>query len=294
MRIFITGGTGLVGSAALKALISAGHDVSALARSQEKADIIASQGATPIRGDLKDPSQWVPTALEHDGIIHAAATFEANMGDTDIAMVNCLTEQAAHLPDERKIAFIYTGGCWLYPESPVIPLTERHVLDPLPAFAWMLDSIESLHACPAFNLTVIHPGIVVAKDKGLICDLITQLQQTGQMTIVGSLETHYPLIHSQDLGDLYLRAIEANQSGLLLNASGFKSASLAEIAKEISNQTGQAYNVAVQPLENAIAQYGDWAAGLGRSQRMEADRAKDSLDWSPQFDDIQKLVADCL
>lgn len=294
MRIFITGGTGLVGSAALKALLDHGHEVTALARSNEKADQLRQMGATPIRGDLTEPAKWIPTALEHEGIIHAAATFESNMGETDIAMVNSLVEHASALPAEQKINLIYTGGCWLYPESPVIPITERHVLDPLPAFEWMLDSIEHLHSCPNFDLTVIHPGIVVAKDRGLICDLVSQIRKSGQMTIVGSLETHYPLIHADDLGDLYRRAIEAGQSGLLLNASGFKSASLEEIAKTVSEQTELAYKVAVQPLENAIEQYGDWAAGLGRSQRMEADRAKDSLDWTPAFDSVDKMVADCL
>ncbi len=294
MRIFITGGTGLVGSAVLKALIDHGHSVSALARSDEKAEQLSQMGATPIQGDLTDPAHWVPKALEHEGIIQAAATFESNMGDTDIAMVNSLVEHAANLPADTKINLIYTGGCWLYPEAPVIPITERHVLDPLPAFEWMLDSIEHLHACSSFNLTVIHPGIVVAKDRGLICDLVEQIRQSGQMTIVGSLDTHYPLIHADDLGDLYRRAVEAGHSGMLLNASGFKSASLEEIAKTVAAQTQLAYKVAVQPLQNAIEQYGEWAAGLGRSQRMEADRAKDTLNWEPAFDNVEKLVADCL
>ncbi|MCV6546424.1 MAG: NAD-dependent epimerase/dehydratase family protein [Cohaesibacter sp.] len=294
MRIFITGATGLIGSATLKALLTKGHDVTALARSDEKAKQLSNMGATPIRGDLTDPAPWIPIALEHDGIIHAAATFDASMGETDIAMVKSLVEQAKAMPPDNKINLIYTGGCWLYPESPVIPLTERHVLDPLPAFEWMLDSIEHLHACPTFHLTVIHPAIVIAKDRGLICNWIRQARKDEDMSVIDSLGIHYPLIHADDLADLYRRAIEAGQSGLLLNASGFKSASLQEITQMIASKTGKAHRIKIQPLEEAIEQKGDWAAGFGRSQRMEADRAKDSLGWQPVFDDLEKLVTDCL
>ena len=46
MRVFLTGGTGYIGSAVLDALIKAGHHVTALARDSEKAERLDARGAT--------------------------------------------------------------------------------------------------------------------------------------------------------------------------------------------------------------------------------------------------------
>jgi uncharacterized protein YbjT (DUF2867 family) len=59
MRVFLTGGTGYVGSAVLDAFVRAGHHVDALVRHREKAAIAQSRGATRRR----TPMPWRrPTA----------------------------------------------------------------------------------------------------------------------------------------------------------------------------------------------------------------------------------------
>lgn len=55
MRIFVAGGTGVLGRASVQALVEAGHQVRATARSEEKARLIQSLGADPINLDLFDP-----------------------------------------------------------------------------------------------------------------------------------------------------------------------------------------------------------------------------------------------
>ena len=52
MRIFLTGGTGYVGSAVLDALVRAGHQVDALVRNSEKAAQVQARGGHPVLGDL--------------------------------------------------------------------------------------------------------------------------------------------------------------------------------------------------------------------------------------------------
>jgi uncharacterized protein YbjT (DUF2867 family) len=54
MRVFITGATGSVGTAVVKELIAAGHEVSGLVRSQANVDALTKARGRPILGALSD------------------------------------------------------------------------------------------------------------------------------------------------------------------------------------------------------------------------------------------------
>jgi NAD(P)-dependent dehydrogenase (short-subunit alcohol dehydrogenase family) len=72
MRIFVTGASGWIGSAVVPELISAGHQVLGLARSDASAKAIADMGADVLRGDLDDVDVLRAGALGSDGLIHLA------------------------------------------------------------------------------------------------------------------------------------------------------------------------------------------------------------------------------
>ena len=73
MNLFITGGSGFLGSRMIKRLAADGHTVFALARSEVSDGKIRSLGATPVRGDLEHPETLtLPTV---DAVVHAAAYF---------------------------------------------------------------------------------------------------------------------------------------------------------------------------------------------------------------------------
>ena len=72
MRIFVTGASGWIGSAVVPELISAGHRVLGLARSDASARAVADMGAEVLRGDLNDTDVLRAGALDSDGVIHLA------------------------------------------------------------------------------------------------------------------------------------------------------------------------------------------------------------------------------
>src|SRR5882757_4775637 len=69
LHVFVTGGTGAIGSAVVHALIARGHRVVALARSDAAAIRLAGRGATPMVGDIAIPEAWVARLPRIDAVI---------------------------------------------------------------------------------------------------------------------------------------------------------------------------------------------------------------------------------
>lgn len=73
MRVFVTGGTGAIGSYAVPALIGAGHAVTALARTEAKAAAVRGHGATPVLVSLFDRGALSEAFAGHDAVVNLAS-----------------------------------------------------------------------------------------------------------------------------------------------------------------------------------------------------------------------------
>jgi uncharacterized protein YbjT (DUF2867 family) len=70
MKVALTGATGFIGSHVLTDLYKHGHEVTALVRNDDQADLVAARGATPIVVDLYDRPAVVRVFGNADGAIH--------------------------------------------------------------------------------------------------------------------------------------------------------------------------------------------------------------------------------
>jgi nucleoside-diphosphate-sugar epimerase len=79
---FVTGGSGFIGGRLIERLISEGHGVRALARSESAAERVRARGAEPVPGDLADPGAMRAGAEGCELAFHAAATL-GDWGEPD-------------------------------------------------------------------------------------------------------------------------------------------------------------------------------------------------------------------
>lgn len=139
MRIFFTGATGVVGARAVPELVRAGHDVTALVRTEDAAEWAAETGATPTTIDLFDPVAVSEAVSGHDGVIHFATAIphQAKMTKRRSWRANdrLRTEATANLVDaalrhdvhtfvQESVTFSYADGSdrWLDEDSPIEPV----------------------------------------------------------------------------------------------------------------------------------------------------------------------------
>lgn len=73
MNIFITGGSGFLGTRLLPRLLSEGHSITALSNSASSDTVLQKFGVSTVRGNLDDIATWAPALAGHDVVIHAAA-----------------------------------------------------------------------------------------------------------------------------------------------------------------------------------------------------------------------------
>lgn len=118
MNVFVTGGTGLIGSHVIQLLRSKGHSVRALVRDESGKTLVQSFGATAVHGSVEDPQAWTH-AHRADAIVHAAAlvTQQASW-DTFYAVNVEGTRYAANTAGERGIRLVHISSVAVYGRRP--------------------------------------------------------------------------------------------------------------------------------------------------------------------------------
>lgn len=211
VKVFITGGTGYIGSEVALALRRAGHDVYALVRSASSpvAKALAENEVRIVEGDLKKYESFSEVAAQASVLIHAAADYSDFNGVDNLATDAFLkiSEESQLRSAERKL-LIYTSGILVYPESSAVS-DEDTPLDSTPVLAGRRANEQRfLHATHGDGV-VLRPGYVYGKRNVNVFYQYFEQAAKGEVYTTTKRTAGWSHIHIDDLAAAYVSVVEA-------------------------------------------------------------------------------------
>ncbi|MFE6283302.1 SDR family oxidoreductase [Streptomyces sp. NPDC057877] len=275
MRVFVTGATGHIGSAVVRELLGAGHEVVGLARSERAVEALVGAGAGVHRGSLDDPGSLAEGAKGADGVVHLA--FKHDFSDyagavaTELRAVDAM---GAALEGSGKPFVVTSGTLTVEGASPRGEAEERAV-----AFAGRGVRASVVRLPPSVHSEADRQGFVpmligIARNKGLSAH-------------VGDGANRWPAVHTLDAARLFRLALEGAPAGARLNGVGDEGVAFREIAEVI----GRRLDVPVGrvSVEEAEGHFGFLAAMVGADNPTSGAHTRELLGWRPEH---AGLVAD--
>jgi nucleoside-diphosphate-sugar epimerase len=282
MRVFVTGATGFIGSAIVKELIEAGHQVLGLTRSDTGANTLVAAGAEVHRGTLEDLESLrsgasVCDAVIHTAFIHDFSKFQENC-ETDRRVIRAIGSVLAG--SNRPL--IVTSGTGLGSPAPGEIAVEEHAATSKTTHHPRVASEEAAAevAAQGVNVSIMRlpPSVHDKGDKGFMSILIGIAREKGASAYIGDGVNRWPAVHRLDAAHLYRLALEKGIAETY-HAVGDEGIPTRDIAEVI----GRHLNVPVVSVspEAATSHFGWFAGFFGMDVPASAKLTEERLGWQP-------------
>jgi nucleoside-diphosphate-sugar epimerase len=285
MRIFVTGASGHIASAVIPELLSHGHQVVGLARSDASAKAVAALGAEVRRGDLDDLDGLKVAVTEADAAIHLAFKHEAmRTGDfmgavgSDLAAIQAIGET---LSGSDK-PFVTTGGTLMLALAGITgrPGTETDHSDGGPRVD--AENYTISLAQQGVRSSVVRLAPMVHSDldhHGFTHALIDFAREHGVAAYIGDGANRWPAANTYDIGALYRLAVEKAPAGSILHGVGDNGIPFKVIAETIAGKLGvETKSIAAEEAEQYL---GYLAFFAGFDNPTSNDATRQILGWEP-------------
>jgi len=297
MRIFVTGSTGFVGTAVVKELLSAGHTVLGLTRSDAGVEQLKSQGAEPLRGNIEDLDLLKKAATDCDAVIHLA--FGHNFADfagscaTDRAAIGAMGSALAAAGGNRALV-ITSGTMMLAPGKKRDEDDKTDTESPLAVARGASESVCLQFAEQGVRASVVRlpPTTHGPGQSGFTGFFAVTALQKGVAAYVGDGENRWCAAHRDDAAKLYRLAAEKAKPGTVFHAVAEEAVSLKEIAEAVGKQLG--IPAASISSEEAVEHYGWFQMAVMADNVASSEKTKEQLGWTPTepglIDDVPVIV----
>lgn len=307
MTVLVTGGSGLVGSHVIEALIARGTPVRALALPGSAATVEAL-GAVAVPGDVTDAATWRRAAAGVRGIVHAAALVQqrvpfdryvaVNVGGTRCA-VEAARAEGARLVHISSVS-VY-GGTSAYRPGEVERRTEDYPFSPIPEadfYARSKRMAEELLRETAerggVTALALRPNVIYGERDRLFTPRLIRVVRLGVVPALGPGTNHLSAVYAGNVAAATVAALDASVSGFrAYNVTADRPPALTE--REFIAAFGEAMGRPVRrvQLPRAVLLFLGMVQGGPRLARAAvsfltgenpyvSDRARVELGWEPQ------------
>ena len=279
MHIFVTGGTGTIGSPVVAELLANDHTVLALARSDSSEQALTDAGAEVLRGQLADVDVLRAGAARSDGVISLAFTPDYQSPD---GLAAAITEEGAAIAalgeeligSDRPIVTV-SGTPWVAGRAS----TEE---DPLPLQGPVAGRARSVNALlelasRGVRATVVRmPRTVHNEGRGGFAGLLAdQARQTGVAGYPGDGTQRWPAVHALDAAVLLRLALESAPAGTSWHAV----ADEGDRVRDIAAVVGRRLQLAVEAVPEET--FGPFGPIFAMDQPASSAHTRDALGWQP-------------
>lgn len=218
MRVFVTGGTGLVGSPVVRLLCQRGDQVGALVRDEVGAERMQALGASPVFGSVEDPRPWEGIDAS-DGVIHVAALVAARAPWQTFFQVNVEgTRLAAATARRLGVRLVHISSVAVYGrqayDDPSGSRREGSAFGPLEDHDFYARSKrlaeEAVRAEVALGLeaVMLRPCVVYGEGDRLFLPRMAEVARRGWLPRVGSGNLPMAIVNAESVADAALRALD--------------------------------------------------------------------------------------
>ena len=280
MRVFITGGTGLIGTAVVAELLEHGHSVLALARSDASAKAAEAAGAEPLRGGIADLDTLRAGAAKADGVIHLAFSNDFSSAE---AVAGAVAEETAALETlgEALVGtdrpFVTVSGTPWTPGRPSTEADPALTEGPVGGRGLAVNGVLALAARGVRSAAIRLPRTVHNRGDGGFAGLLTQIaRQSGVSGYPGDGSQRWPAVHALDAAVLFRIALERAPAGTAWHAVADEGDQVRDIAAVIGRRLG--LPVQAVPTET----FGPLGVIFATDQPSSSAYTRETLGWQPR------------
>ncbi|RDK45406.1 NAD dependent epimerase/dehydratase [Aspergillus phoenicis ATCC 13157] len=291
--LFLTGGSGYVGSALIPLALAKNYTIRALSRTPESDTKLLSLGATPVRGDLTSLTTLHTESASASAVIHLATAFVfghtpsySSIKDIDTAALDAIVSGLTSTPnpDGSPKPLVTTSGTLVVRPNP--DGSETDEFSPLDTHPLVSRNEITVHGLALGEksggkvrvMDIRLAPFVYGRGGSGIRLFMQMAKHAGKMVTVGGGVNRTTTVHVDDVAELYLLALEKGVQGGVYNAGDKTEVTVGEILSAVADIMG----VPVEDLgmEEAMKGLGDVVAGfLAAENRASGGRARRELGW---------------
>ncbi|MCX6234055.1 MAG: NAD(P)-dependent oxidoreductase [Bacteroidetes bacterium] len=291
MKIFVIGGTGLVGSYLLPRLVKKGHEVFALTRSDNKIEKIKEIGAVSISGDIRKPQEFknnLPEQLDFivllamPGVVPGHRMTRKRKEELRIE-TNDFFRNSMELAIQYHIPIILPSGTSFKTKN------EEIADETWPILRVGLTEIgKDTDEMVNIAINTGHPEVIQLiygkiYGNGGLFRFMYEMMEKGRSKIIGKGDNYIPNIHAGDVANAIIKAIEKKPVGekfIIADDMPVTQKDFTIYMAELMNRKRPGH---IPTFIIKLVLGSDFYEIIRMNCKVSNEKAKRMLDWKPEY-----------